>query len=325
MPPGQLFKYYVFIQYLGINSHNAPVQMQNAKRVSRPPAPKNVTLSLILITCPLGLPPLLPPRLLLLPLLPPPRAHAQQNKQHRTKGEPDERDKGRGPAIAPGIDHRVDDGRHAGAEQTTDEIEGGGHGGGLAGRDVDDEDLDDLEETREAKAEEEEQDEGSRDGDFGIQHPPVDGRDEAAEVEEWEQDLEAGAFDGEVGKVLLLVFLDRHAETLGMAAVVVVDGVPFAIGDGGQNTAGADGDEAQAEYEVVVVVDGGELRRDGRRYSVVASVDEAGIEEDEHCFLLGDDAERAERVGEVNMAAFGQSVTFLVVGRTAGFDHLALV
>ena len=132
----------------------------------------------------------------------------------------------------------------------------------------------------------------------------------------------------------MFVSFEGQAEPGGVAPVVAVDGVPFGVGDGGEDAAGADGEEAEPQHQVAVPVLGAELRRDGGCDGVVACVHEAGVDEDEGGFFVGHDAERAERVGEVEAVmgtGAGEGVAFVVVvvvvvGRMAGLgEELALV
>ena len=73
----------------------------------------------------------------------------------------------------------------------------------------------------------------------------------------------------------------------------------MACEDGGEGAADTERDVAETELEIVEVVDLGEERGDGGCDGVEGGVDEGVEEEDEGDVFFEDDAEGAERVGEV--------------------------
>lgn len=201
--------------------------------------------------------PLSPCRLLpLLPRSPPPRSLPHNQQQHgREADEQQGQDRIR-PSPAHGIHERQQDGREHGPDLAAHEIVRRGRDAGFARVDVDHEDVEDLEAGRQGVAREEEEHGRRGDADLDGEDPAVGDEEDAAEEEGREGDLEARPLDGEVRQVLFAVPDDGDRELGAPASVVPVD--EAAAGEGGQDAAEADGEEHEADLDLVVAVFGGE-------------------------------------------------------------------
>lgn len=122
--------------------------------------------------------------------------------------------------------------------------------------------------------------------DFVLQHPAIRDHEQRREEDDQDGDLEARALDGEVRQVLLAGFGDGDADALRVAGVVPVE--ELALRDGGDEAADAEGEEGEAELEVVEAVDVAELRGDADEDGVEAGVEEAHEDEEEAGFELCD-------------------------------------
>lgn len=143
---------------------------------------------------------------------------------------------------------------------------------------------------------------------LGLQDPAVGDGGGDAEDDGRVDGLHAGLLDGEARQIVAAVVVDGQANAVGGAAVIPVDDV--ALEDGGAAAAEAVGEVAEADLEVVQVVDVGELGGDGGADEDEDEVEDGGVRDDDGEVLFAEDLEGVDGVGEADLAARG-----LVSGR----------
>ena len=125
--------------------------------------------------------------------------------------------------------------------------------------------------------------------------------------------MEACFFDGEVAEILLPALFDDYPELATPACVVRVE--ELAVDQGGAQGAQAEGDVAEADLQVVEVVDLGELRGDDGGDVVESREEEAVVEEDQRVFFVPENVQRRQWVGKAHLGPGREGTVRLNAGQ----------
>ena len=147
-----------------------------------------------------------------------------------------------------------------------------------------------------------------------LQHPPKHQHHRTRHITRGNGDLQPGLLDRKARQILLPALLNHDTHLPAPAREVLVEELP--VHERGEHGAGAGGDVAEADLQVVEAVDVRELRGDDGGDVVEGGEEEGVVEEEERVLDIPEDVEGRERVGE---AEFGRWEFF------SGLDVLEFV